>query len=184
MLLSKFGDWAIIISIFLAIIAILVHRLFPYSIWCISVGMTALPFVSIGYWLRKHNVSFWAVLLCIVLWIIDIIYSRLGMYDMQWDCYPLNLIGALGGSFCFYYICKFIKTNFNILSKILSILGTWSLAIMCIHDIEMHCHLGNHVMALFPFVLPIWGKYIFRYLLTITLAFIVVKTPIIKKIFV
>ena len=77
----------------------------------------------------------------------------------------------------------FISQNTKVVSKAFAFLGICALAIMCFHDLEMHCHLGNHVMALFPFSFPIWGKYVFRYILTIALAAIAVHAPGTKKIF-
>jgi len=106
------------------------------------------------------------------------------MYGFIWKCYPLDVLGAIGGTFCLYYLCKLINNYCNIFAKGFSVLGTISLAIMCFHDLEINCHLGNHVMALFPFTLPVWGKFVFRYLLTIAMAAVAVKTPVLKRVFV
>lgn len=182
--LSQLKVWAISISIALAVGALLLHPVFPYSIWCISIGLTALPFLTIGWWAKTHKIPIWIIVVCIICWIISIIYSHLVMYDLDWGCYPLDFLGACGGTFCLYFISKFLSQHLHFLPKVLAVLGIWSLAIMCFHDLEMHCHLGNHVMALFPFILPVWVKYMFRYILTIALAAIAVKTPILKKVFV
>lgn len=184
LVLSRLKGWAIPISILMAIAALLLHRVFPYSIWCISVGLTALPFLTIGWWARTHKIPVWIIVVCVICWVLAVVYSHLGMYDMDWGCYPLDFLGACGGTCCLYLVSRFISRRLILFPKMLAILGIWSLAIMCFHDLEMHCHLGNHVMALFPFTLPIWGKYLFRYLLTIGLAAIAVNTPIIRKVFV
>lgn len=184
LILSRLKGWAIPISICLAICALLVHGVFPHSIWCISIGLTALPFLTIGWWIRTHKIPIWIAILCIVCWVIAVLYSHLGMYDMDWGCFPLDILGACGGTYCLYCVSRFLSQSLTFLPRAFAILGIWSLAIMCFHDLEMHCHLGNHVMALLPFVLPVWGKYVFRYLLTIAFAAIAVKTPILKKVFV
>ncbi len=183
-ILSRLKVWAIPASIVLAFSAILLHKAFPYSIWCISIGLTALPFVTIGWWFRSHHIPRWLVLGCIVCWILCILYYRLVMYDFIWDCFPLNVLGACGGTICLFWISKLIDHYLDFVSRILAILGIWSLSIMCFHDLEMYCHLGNHIAALSPFVIPIWGSFAFRYLLTIALAGIAVNTPFVKKIFV
>ena len=180
--LSQLKGWAIPVSIALAIGALLIHDVFPYSIWCISIGLTALPFMIIGWWARTHKIPVWIIVICIICWVAAIIYSHLDMYEMEWSCYPLDLLGACGGSYCLYQLSKLVSKS-KLSSKVLATLGLWSLAVMCFHNIEIDCHLGEHVLALFPFVLPVWGKYIFRYVLTIALAAIAVKTPIIKKVF-
>ena len=184
LLLSRLKVWAIPLSIVLAFCALLLHRVFPISIWSITIGLTALPFLTIGWWARSHKIPIWFIVVCVACWIIAIIYSHLVMYDMDWGCYPLDFLGACGGSFCLYYFSKLLSRYLHILPKIFAALGVWSLAIMCFHNLELDCHLGNHFMALFPMDLPVWGKYVFRYLLTIALAAVAVKTPLLKKVFV
>ena len=181
--LSKTGGWAIPISIVLAVGAILLHRLFPHSIWCISVGLTGLPFLTLGWWFRTHKIPVWFIVICLVCWVLAILYSHLGMYDIEWDCYPIDFLGACGGTICLYYFSKSLS-KVPYLSRAFAVMGVWSLAIMCFHNLELDCHLGNHAMALLPFSLPIWGKYAFRYLLTIAMAAIAVNLPGIKKLFV
>lgn len=182
--LSRLKGWAIPISIALAIAAIYIHRVFPHSIWCISLGLTALPFLTIGWWVRSHRIPRWLIIVSIVCWVGAMLYSHLGMYDMEWDCYPLDFIGACGGTYCLYLFSKFLGKSPVLIPRAFAVLGVWSLAIMCFHNLETHCHLGNHVMALFPFVLPVWGQYVFRYLLTIAMAAVSVKLPVIRKVFV
>lgn len=183
LIISKWRGKAIPISLILAIGALFIHRVFPYSIWCICLGLTALPFVTIGWWLRTHKMPVWFVAVCIICWFFAAFYSFLGMYEMEWGCYPLDFLGALGGSYCLFLFSRAINRNLVFLAKPLSILGVWSLAIMCFHNLEINCHLGNHAMALFPFTFPVWGKYLFRYILTIAMAAIAIHTPGIKKIF-
>ena len=182
--LSRLKGWAIPVSIALAVVAILAHRVFPHSLWCFSLGLTALPFLTIGWWFRSHKIPVWLIVVCIVGWVGAILYSHLGMYDMEWDCYPLDFVGACGGTYCLYLFSKFLSKYLKVTSRAFALLGVCSLAIMCFHDLETHCHWGNHVMALFPFALPVWGKYVFRYLLTIALAAIAVNTPVVRKLFV
>lgn len=181
--ISLLKYWALPVSFLLAIIAIVVHKIFPYSIWCLSLAYTALPFVTLGWWIKTHPIPLWLKIVCIICWVIAIFYSELGMYDIEWGCYPLDVLGACGGTYCLYLISRLIKDYAKPLAGLLAVLGIWSLAIMCFHNIELDCHLGNHLMALFPFDFPVWGKYVFRYLLTIALAGIAIKLPITKKIF-
>lgn len=183
LVLSKWKAWAVLVSILLAIGALLLHKVFPYSIWCISIGFTALPFVTIGWWFRTHKVPVWFILVCLICWILAVIYSHLDMYDMNWGCYPLDFLGALGGTFCLFFLSRCISRYIAFLAKPFATLGIWSLAIMCFHNLEMSCHLGNHVMALLPFPIPIWGRFVFRYMLTIALAAAAVYAPGLKKIF-
>ena len=184
LLLSRMKGWAIPVSIALAIGALGLYRVFPYSIWCVSLGLMGLPFLTIGWWARTHKIPVWFVIVCVVCWVVAVLYSHLGMYDMEWDCYPLNFLGALGGTFCLYFVSKFLGRYLRVIPRVLAVLGIWSLAIMCFHNLELDCRLGNHAMALIPFALPVWGKYVLRYLLTIGLAALAVHTPVLKRLFV
>ena len=184
LVLSRMGACAIPVSILLSLGAVLLFKAFPHSIWCLSLGLTSLPFITIGWWIRTHKLPIWIVIFCIVCWIAAILFSKLDMYEMEWRCYPLDFLGALGGSFCLYIVCKFIGQKAPHIGRIFATLGIWSLAIMCFHDLETSCHLGNHVMALFPFTFPVWGTFALRYLLTIAMAAVAVKTPVLKRVFV
>ena len=90
----------------------------------------------------------------------------------------------MGGTFCLYFVSKFLGRYLRVLPRVLAALGIWSLAIMCFHNLELDCRLGNHAMALIPFALPVWGKYALRYVLTIGLAALAVHTPVLKRLFV
>ena len=184
LVISRLKVWAIPISFALAIAALLLHKVFPYSIWCISIGLTALPFVTLGWWFRTHKVPVWLAVICVVCWIVAILYSKLGMYDFIWGCYPLDVLGACGGTICLYLVSKLLDRYLNPAAVVFAVLGVWSLAIMCFHDLEMYCHLGNHFMGVFHLSPPVWGRLLVRYLVTIGLAGAAIKLPIIKKIFV
>ena len=183
LLLSRIKVWAIPISIVLALGALFLHRVFPHSVWCISLGLMGLPFLTLGWWFRSHKIPVWLIMTCIICWVLAMFYSHIDMYEMEWDCYPVDFLGACGGTYCLYLLSKLLS-KLHFLPKVLAILGIWSLAIMCFHDLELNCHLGNHFMALFPFEFPVWGKYVFRYLLTIAMAAVAVNTPVVKKVFV
>ena len=86
---SRLKEYAIPVSIMLAVGALLLHKAFPYSIWCISIGLTALPFVTLGWWFRIHPIPKWLIIVCVFCWIAAICFSYLGMYDFEYNCYPL-----------------------------------------------------------------------------------------------
>lgn len=184
LLLSKLEGWSIPVSIFLSLGAVLLHRVFPFSIWCISLGLVALPFLTIGWWVRTHSIPVWLKVVCVICWVLAILFSKLDLYEYTWHCFPLDLLGACGGTIALYYVSLLIGKHSRFVSRGLGILGVWSLAIMCFHDLELHCHLGNHMMAVLPFSLPVWGQYMFRYVLTIALAAIAVNLPLVKRFFV
>ena len=182
--LSRLKQWAIPVSLVVAFGTFMLHKVFPYSIWCLSLGLMALPFVTIGWWVKNHSVPLWLKIVAVVCWIVAICFSRLDMYSFTWNCYPLDVLGACGGTYCIYLLSVGIKKYLKITSKVLSALGVWSLAIMCVHCFEMYAHLGNHVKALVGFEFGEWSMFAWRVVLTLGLAIMLVHIPKVKKLFV
>lgn len=102
---------------------------------------------------------------------------------MEWGCYPLDVIGACGGTYVLYLISGFISKHARLFGKVLAMLGIWSLAILCVHCFEMASHLGNHVMGLAGQTFPTWAQYVVRYVVTIALAIALYYFPVTKRIF-
>ncbi len=182
--LSRLKQWAIPVSLVLAAGALLLHKVFPYSIWCISLGLMALPFVTLGWWIKDHPFPLWLNLVAVVFWMAAMAFSKLDMYSFTWGCYPLDVIGAYGGTCCVYWLSKWIGSHLKYTSKILAFLGVASLAIMCVHCFELASHFGNHIRALVGIELPSWAMFTWRYVLTLGLAIALVKIPKVKKLFV
>lgn len=181
--LSRLKQWAIPTSLVLAFGTLLLHKVFPYSIWCISLGIMALPFVTVGWWIRNHPFPLWLNLLSIASWFAAIFFSQLDMYSFTWECFPLDVFGAYGGTYCIYQVAKWMGARLEYTSRALSFLGIASLAIMCVHCFEMASHLGNHMLALTGFLFPNWAIYFWRYVLTIGLAILIMNIPGVKRIF-
>lgn len=182
--LSRLKQWAIPVSLVLAFGTVMLHKVFPYSIWCIALGLTALPFVTIGWWVKDHPFPLWLNLLTIGCWIAAICFSRLEMYTFTWGCYPLDVLGAYGGTFCVYWMSKWMGKYLMPFSKVFAYLGVISLAIMCVHCFEIASHLGNRILVAGGFEFQDWALSIWRYVLTIILAIALVHIPKVKQIFV
>ena len=182
--LSRLKQWAIPVSLAVAFATLLLHKVFPYSIWCLSLGLMALPFVTIGWWVKNHPVPLWLKIVAVVCWLAAICFSRLEMYTFTWKCYPLDVLGACGGTYCIYLLSLVIKKYLRITSKALSALGVWSLAIMCVHCVEIYSHLGNRIRAMVGIELSTFGLGIWRFTLAIGLAAVLVHIPKVKNLFV
>ena len=182
--ISKQGRWAFIIAFTLAVSAFLLHKVFHYSIWCISLGLVALPFVTMGWWLKSHSLPPWTKVLAIGCWLLAISVSSLGMYDFEWEIYPLDVVGACGGTYVLYLLSKLIDLHLKYVSKWLAYLGVLSLAIMCVHAFEISSHMGNHLKALVGMDLSLDGLGIWRLFVTLAMAILLVHIPKVKKLFV
>lgn len=182
--LSRLKQWAIPVSLAVAFATLMLHKVFPYSILCLSLGLMALPFVTIGWWVKEHPIPLWLKIIAVVSWIVAIYFSRMDMYSFTWNCFPLDVVGACGGTCVVYWLSLGIKRYMRITAKVLSALGIWSLAIMCVHCFELNAHLGNRVRALVGVELGEWPMFAWRLVLTIGLAILMVHIPKVKKLFV
>ena len=186
--LTQWEKWVLPISFLLSIAALLIHGIFPYSVWCFSLGLVCLPFVAIGWWCRNNKIPMWLKIVAVLAWIAAIIFSKIDIYSYSFGCYPLDVVGACGGTYVFYLLSKLVyKLDGNKwlrwLPKAFIYLGEISLAIMCVHCFEISSHFGNHLKALLGLEFSHWGMYVWRYGLTIAIAAIIVKLPFFKKIF-
>jgi fucose 4-O-acetylase-like acetyltransferase len=180
---SRLRNWAIPVSLFMAIGTLLLHHVFPYSIWCISLGLMALPFVTIGWWLRSHAIPLWLKIAAVISWVLAMAFSELDMYSFLWKCWPFDVLGACGGTYCVYLLSKVLKRCLKMIPQVFAYLGVVSLAIMCVHHFEMTSNMGNHVLALFFDDIPGWVSYVWRYVFTILVAIALTRIPFVKKFF-
>lgn len=181
--LSKWEHLVLPISLLISMGALIFHKVLPTTPWCILLGFTALPFVTIGWWIKRYTIPMWLKIGTVVLWVLAIRFSQLDMYCFTWGNYPIDVLGACGGTIVLYWISSQIKEHLRLSANILARLGVWSLAIMCFHDFEIATHLGNRIQVQLGLELPLWAWYIWRYTLTIALAVVVIHIPKIKKIF-
>lgn len=182
--LSRLKQWAIPVSLVVAFAALLLHKVLPYSIWCLSLGLMALPFVTIGWWVKEHPIQLWMKIVAVACWVAAICFSRMEMYTFTWKCYPLDVLGACGGTYCVYLLSVGVKKYLKITAKVLSALGVWSLAIMCVHCFEIYSHLANRLRAMIGVELSVLGLGLWRLVLAIGLAIVLVHVPKVKKLFV
>lgn len=182
--LSRLKQWAIPVSLVVAFATLMLHKVLPYSIWCLSLGLMALPFVTIGWWVKEHPIPLWLKIVAVVCWVVAICFSRMEMYTFTWKCYPLDVLGACGGTYCVYLLSMGIKKYLKITTRVLSALGVWSLAIMCVHCFEMYAHLGNRLRAMTGIELGQWPMFAWRLILTLSMAILLVHIPKVKKLFV
>ena len=182
--LSRLKQWAIPVSLVVAWGTLLLHHVFPYSIWCISLGLMALPFVTIGWWIKNHPFPIWVNILAIVCWVVAIVFSKLDMYSFTWNFFPLDVIGAYGGTYCVYLISKWIGQRLKYFPKGLAYLGVASLAIMCVHCFEIASHLSNHLCALTGIEFQSWAIFILRYVITLSIAIALINIPKVKRLFI
>ena len=183
---SKWDKWTGLICIILSPLAVWLYSFNLPIPWCLLHGVAALPFIYVGWWWKRNHDKFplWMGLLLVVCWIVAIVWSKLEMVYLSFGCYPLDVLGAIGGTWVFYHISRWISENTTYLTRILAVLGLYSLAIYCWHSIDITVNLFRQLFRLAG--LPesaVVTEYVLRYSATLAVAYLSIKLPILKKVF-
>lgn len=102
-------------------------------------GMSSLIFISIGYVVRIYGINMLFMLACIILWTFSIKYP-LDMAGLIYYNYPLNVLGAFGGTIC-CFLLSIMFVKIPVINKFV-FFGRYSLYVLCCHYI---------IMSIFPF---------------------------------
>lgn len=183
--ISKFNKTIVLVSsISISIVATLINIYVIHIPWSILLGLSSLIFVSIGWWCKNNIIPLWIKIVVIICWPITILISRMDMRATDYMYYPLDVLGACGGTLSIYWLSLFIKNKLQIVSKILVWCGVSSLAILCFHAFELHSKIAYKIINNTSFVLDDNEMIVFRYGLTFLMVIIALNTPYIKKIFI
>jgi fucose 4-O-acetylase-like acetyltransferase len=128
-----------VLSIILSVIANVLGYYIVNPPLGIVIGMSALVFFSIGKALQecKHNLRIFFYI-SIFIWFFCLSFSKLEMAIFLYKCYPLDIIGACGGTFVFYMVAKGIYIYTSLTKKIILFIGVNSLLILCYHQLVDH----------------------------------------------
>ncbi len=152
--------------------------------WNILQGLSVLVFVVLGYLVHyppRIN-QIWIIIISLCCWILAVRFSGIDLNYCYYSCYPLDVIGACGGTYAVYLISKLIcKCRF--VAWPLVWCGTYSLVILCFHALERTSGFAYSLVIHSPFSLSGCGMIVFRYLLVIVITAIVIHIPRIKEIY-
>lgn len=166
----------------IGIAALLISRYWMEDEVFVLQGLCAVPFIAIGHWLKMNRVPRWLMWISIILWICAISFSKMNMRTCIFGCYPIDVIGACGGTYVLFNIVdwlqKFNRTWLKIIQMPLVWIGRFSLAVLCAHGLEWKALLPLESMTCEGMALLVM-----RFIVTIVLAIVFVYVPIIKKIY-
>ena len=183
---SKCGKWTGLVCLVLSPLAVYFFS-FQFLIpWCLLHGVAALPFIYVGWWWRRHKeeIPLWAGLVLVVCWVAAILFSRMEMACLSFGCYPLDLLGALGGTWVVFHISRWLGCHSDYIARVLVVIGLYSLVIYCWHSIDITVNMFRQLLRLAG--VPesaIVTEYILRYTFTFAAAYLSIKIPILKKVF-
>lgn len=152
--------------------------------WNILQGLSGLIFVEIGHLVHypPHINQIWIIIVSLCCWIATVHFSNIDLNYCYYSCYPLDVIGACGGTYAMYLISKLI-CKCRIATWPLAWCGTYSLVILCFHALERTSGFAYSLVIHSPFSLSGNGMIFFRYLLVIIITTIVIHIPKLKEIY-
>lgn len=158
--------------------------------FCISQGISVIIFYAIGYYIKdiKHNFKFNTrylfILSCLILsWVISIFYGGINLESNYIKLYPIEILGSLGVSIIIYKLIHLMLNVkiFQLLFSPLKWCGRFSLAILCMHTLELYSGVIYSFISRIPQLSYLLGYG--QILISILMAVIVLRIPILKSIY-
>lgn len=186
---EKYRDLSIVgISLVLSVISVSIHPLLPSLPFCLMQAFTAIAFYAVGWYFHQHPIPQWLKIVCFLIWPIAIIYGGINIESCRIHYYLLSFIGAFGGTYAVYILCKVLEklqTNITRLKPIFSPLawcGKFTLPILCMHELEMYSGIMYSLKCRIPSIAIAlgWGEIFLAIVMTIILIYV----PYLKKVYI
>ena len=182
--ISKFHDEIVLlICITLSILAIELHKVLPYFPWGFLMGVSAIQFYALGWYLKRHCISKWVCMVFVFIWFIALRYGSLDLVQYHYGCYPLDVVGAVGATILVYFISNAICSYTTISSKLFQWFGCNSLLILCVNTIDRKTCFVRAIKYLFGIELIGFNSVMFHYLIELIMIVVIVYFSLFKKIF-
>ncbi len=185
---QKYQDELILgIAVALSIISVIVRPNLPSLPFGVLQAFTAVAFYAVGWYVHKYPVPWWVYAISVVVWPLAIRHGQVALDCCCMTYYPLSFVGACGGTYMIYLLCKgvsqirtYIKERIvSLPGSLIGWCGIYSLPILCMHELEMYSDIYYSVMCRLPISCErAWGGVI-----AILFAYIVINTPILKDVY-
>ena len=135
-------------------------------------GLEAILFYIVGLYIKRiggfNKISKCLALVLVAIWIFELCNGNyLSIVRSYYDNFPINVLGAIGGTYAVWLISTAIQKYKSKLTSFIIWCGRNSMTFLCIHlidmDIPIRGHIGIHepVLAiLFTCVLCVLGTFI------------------------
>ena len=104
-------------------------------------GASATVFYAVGHWLRGHGgfagLRPAVAAVCLLAWGVALRETDMSMVRCHYGCYPLNVIGACGGVYAIYLLSLLLVRRMAAAGRALAWVGRCSLAVMCLHLVDL-----------------------------------------------
>lgn len=181
--LSKIGDKSVIVAFCISISTVIIHKWVKLVPWSLMQGLSSIIFIAIGWYFNHNSMPKWLKVISLIAWPVAMVFSHMGMASIVYKCYPLDVLGSIGGTISMYYMCVFFASHTIIIPKILCWFGVVSLAILCMHHFIILSDIGNSILIRIPTIENRMWINAIETPLCIALAAIMVHVPILRKIY-
>lgn len=180
--ITKIHGWGLLfICVAVSVLAIILHK-FTSSPWCILQGLSCLAFLSIGYLVKQKQIPNWVYWLALICWPISIVFSTIEVADCWYHLYPLDVLGACGGTLFVWWLSGYVK-KWDAISKLFVWFGVNSLLLLCFHNFEWFSAISYSVVIHVPFDVHGNWMILFRFAMTIVMVLLAIQIPIIRDVY-
>lgn len=186
MRVNKYGDELVVgVSIALSVTSVLIHPYMPALPFSFMQAFTASGFYAVGWYVYKHPMPWWMYGLCVIVWPIAFIYGEVDIACCKVNHYLLSFIGACGGTYVIFLVCKAWGWVLNTIHRTPDIIsplawcGKYSLPFLCMHELEMRSGIYWSLRCR----VPIDCECLCGGGIALLFAYILIKLPILKDVY-
>ena len=181
-LVARLRDWwLLMVCVSVSVLSIVLH-LYTSSPWCILQGLSCLTFVAIGYLAKQKLFPHWVYWIALLCWPAAIVFSSMEVADCTYHLYPLDVLGACGGTLFVWWLSSKV-TKIGAISRVFAWFGVNSLLVLCFHDFEWFSSISYSVTAHVPFDVPGDWMILLRFSLTLVLVLLALYMPFVRDVY-
>lgn len=121
--------------------AIYLHKLIPFVPWGIMKGLSAVWFLAMGWYSKRHHLPIYVWIAFVICWLFALKNGSLDMSTYTYKIYPLEAFGAVGATWLVYLLSKLIQNHTSLTGKLLRWFGMNSLLILCVNTLDRRSYL-------------------------------------------
>ncbi len=119
--------------------------------------LCCLPFISVGYVIKKHHLitmihkrKILFSLVFIFFWILTILFGEINLANCVIHLWLIDYVGATAATLFFYIFCIYIANKPSIIRNLLSEISKFSIVILCFHTIDYCVPMWFHLSPIIP----------------------------------
>ena len=124
------------------------HRFLPYVPWGLMRGLSAVWFLAMGWYSKRHPFPICIWIVFVFCWLVTLRIGFLDMSTYTYQTYPLELFGAVGATWLVYLLSKVIQNHTLLISKFFRWCGVNSLLILCVNTLDRRSYLVRLVKGI------------------------------------